>query len=537
MNTIPTPAATPELCDARNRSARAAALAGPLDSSVGLTGLVGYSSAGRVLIVAADAATATALAAQAAPLRPAVLLTGGVGATIAGVTTWHVPAAGATLRGWLGDFRLRIPEIGEGEERFDLVLDLGETPLITAELPPPGYLSRGGGEESPDEALATLKDLVGEFEKPRYFAYDPDICAHGMKGATACRRCIDACPAEAIESLVDRVRVEPHLCQGGGACATACPTGAITYGYPPVGDLLTRVRRLIAGYLDAGGSDPVLLVHDAEAGAAIAAPLVERHGNLLPLVVEEVASLGLEAWLSALAYGARAVRLVDTDAVPDRSRAEVDVQLGFAREMLGGIGLPPQALGWLAPASGAPEPVMPALIPAQHAALGGKRQILFAAMDHLAGQAPVVTETAALSVGAPFGDVVVDADACTLCLACVTVCPGKALQDGHDRPMLRLIEGHCVQCGLCERSCPEQAITLAPRFLYDSRMRSQPRVLREDSPFQCVSCGKPFATVSVIGRMQQRLADHAMFREPEARRRLSMCGDCRVADMMRAGQL
>ena len=540
-NPASTLASADDLGNSRNRAAREAALAGPLDSSVGLTGLVSYTSAGRLLIISPDRERAAELvgqlAGQAAPLRPAVLLIGSGGAVIDGVTTWHTSVSGATLAGWLGDFRLRIPEVGAGEERFDLVLDLGETPMITAELPPPGYLARGGEDDSLDEALETLTDLVGEFEKPRYFAYDPDICAHGMKGATACRRCIDACPAEAIESLVDRVRVEPHLCQGGGACATACPTGAITYGYPPVGDLLTRVRRLVAGYLEAGGSDPLLLVHDADAGAAIAAPLLERHGNLLPLVVEEVASLGLEAWLSALAYGARAVRLVDTDAVPSRSRAEVDAQLGFAREMLAGIGLPPEAVGWLAADAGLSEATMPSLTPARHAALGGKRQILFAAMDHLAGQAQAAVETVSLSAGAPFGEVLVDADACTLCLACVTVCPAKALQDGHDRPMLRFIEGHCVQCGLCERSCPEHAITLAPRFCYEPRARAQPRVLREDSPFQCVSCGKPFATVSVIGRMQQRLADHAMFREPEARRRLTMCGDCRVADMMRAGQL
>jgi hypothetical protein len=52
-----------------------------------------------------------------------------------------------------------------------------------------------------------------------------------------------------------------------------------------------------------------------------------------------------------------------------------------------------------------------------------------------------------------------------------------------------------------------------------------------------VSCGKPFATTAVIGRMQQRVAGHSMFQDPRARRRLQMCGDCRVADMMLAQEL
>ena len=67
--------------------------------------------------------------------------------------------------------------------------------------------------------------------------------------------------------------------------------------------------------------------------------------------------------------------------------------------------------------------------------------------------------------------------------------------------------------------------------------RNRPRVLREDSPFHCASCGKPFATTAVIGRMEQRLAGHSMYRDPKARRRLRMCGDCRVADQMLAQEL
>jgi len=358
-----------------------------------------------------------------------------------------------------------------------------------------------------------------------------------MKGATSCRRCIDVCPAGAITSLVDRVQVEPHLCQGGGACAAACPSGAMTYAYPSVEDTLTRVRRLLATYRDAGGDGPVLVIQDTGAGAGrverlFADPLCPT-GHLLPLVVEEVASLGLDAWLSALAYGARAVRLVDTPAIPESSRRELGDQIGFGRAMLAGLGYPEEALGWLADTGAPADPVMPEIEPARHAAVGGKRQILFAAVDHLLACAERAKPVVNLPTGAPFGAAVVDEKACTLCMACVTVCPGKALMDGQDVPQLRFLEANCVQCGLCTRSCPEDAIWITPRMLFDPQKRGKPRTLREDSPFLCVSCGKPFATTSVIGRMQQRLAGHSMFQGAKAMRRLQMCGDCRVADMMR----
>lgn len=75
---------------------------------------------------------------------------------------------------------------------------------------------------------------------------------------------------------------------------------------------------------------------------------------------------------------------------------------------------------------------------------------------------------------------------------------------------------------------------LLPRVLYDAEQRRQPVTLNAEEPFCCVSCGKPFATRSVIAKMQQKLAGHWMYQDEAARRRLSMCDDCRVADMMRS---
>jgi ferredoxin len=125
----------------------------------------------------------------------------------------------------------------------------------------------------------------------------------------------------------------------------------------------------------------------------------------------------------------------------------------------------------------------------------------------------------------------VSAKDCTLCLSCVGACPGGALQDGYDKPELRFIEANCLQCGMCTRVCPEDAIWITPRFLFDAEARRRPRVLHHEAPFECVSCSKPFATRSVIERMVGRLGGHYMFRDERAKRRLMMCEDCRVADI------
>ena len=97
-----------------------------------------------------------------------------------------------------------------------------------------------------------------------------------------------------------------------------------------------------------------------------------------------------------------------------------------------------------------------------------KRSTLDFAIEHLARHAPTPREEIALEPGAPWGRVQVNRDTCTLCMSCVGACPVSALVDGRDQPLLKFIERNCVQCGLCANTCPENAITLAPRLLFGS---------------------------------------------------------------------
>ena len=127
-----------------------------------------------------------------------------------------------------------------------------------------------------------------------------------------------------------------------------------------------------------------------------------------------------------------------------------------------------------------------------------KRTTLRLVLEHLYEQAPSPRDMVPLPAGAPFGEVLVSQDACTLCLACVGVCPASALKSGDEIPQLMFVERNCVQCGLCEKACPEDAVSLRPRMLYDPERNGRSRMLNEDQPFHCVSCGKPFATRSAM---------------------------------------
>jgi len=53
-------------------------------------------------------------------------------------------------------------------------------------------------------------------------------------------------------------------------------------------------------------------------------------------------------------------------------------------------------------------------------------------------------------------------------------------------------------------------------------------LIKEEDPFECVRCGKPFGVRSSVERMLGKLSGHAMF-ESEARLSLiRMCDDCRI---------
>jgi len=513
-----------------NATARAAAQAAVEGLSVKPTGRVEYRSRGRLAVIGGQEALEFA-SRIAEPLKPQVILLHGEEEP--GPPLVSVGGRSIRLEGYLGAFKIFLGEEGKSNYEMvdvDLVLDLGPVPLLSMPLLPPGYLHASTDESSMVTALEQLGDLVGTFEKPRFFDYDASICAHARAGQQGCNRCIEACPAEAITGLAEAIEVNPNLCQGGGVCATVCPSGAIQYAYPRAADMLQQIRTLLRVYRDKDGKDPVLaFFSEADGDVTCAAP-----ENLIPILVEELGSVGLEVWFSALAYGATTVLLVDGGAMPASVSTAVTQQLIAAGEILSAMGYPENSIRLvnLNVLESETASSMPRIEAASFSGVGGKRQTAYMAIDHLYAEAARPKLMANLTAGAPFGTANVDEQRCTLCMSCAGVCPGKALQTGDGKPQLMFIEANCLQCGMCTRICPEDAIWISPRFMFEREVRSRPRVLYEEPPFCCVSCGKPFATHSVITSMLSKLEGHWMFQNERAKRRLMMCDDCRVVDIV-----
>lgn len=541
----------------RNSRARAYALQHTVKTDNLIPATVSYQSQGRLLLVGPEDRIRRAASLLPAGVKPTLLVTESVhnaeAADLEAIFDATASLNALTLRepsltGYLGQFQLTgLNGQGErvnlaalcfpqqatvgSERRFDLVADLGRAPLFALERPPVGYLHLSD-DEGLAERLAELCALTGIFDKPRYFRLDPEACAFTARGVPGCSRCLDVCPTDALKPINGHIQIDPHLCQGFGSCATACPTGAIAYHQPDANTSGDYLFRLLKHYREAGGEAPQLLIAGENEREWVETELTALPANWLPVWVEESASLGIESWFAALAYGASAVRIALSDYAPASVRALVERELASAAVLLAGAGLAANSIALFNPDAEQDKPIscLPAVALLEKPLKGDKRENLFAAFDALWQANEGRREPLAVPHGAPYGSVELKEADCTLCMGCVAVCPTRALHSVGHTPGLNFIEQDCIQCGMCEKACPEQAIVLAPRLQPVPEARRAVQSLKAEEAACCIRCGKPFAPASMIRRIQQKLAGHSHFQN-EAAQRLLMCEDCRVKDV------
>ncbi len=464
-----------------------------------------------------------------------------------------------TVTGYLGAFEMTVDDFAQpapssrgvltygpsrsgAQSRCDIILDLSRgTPLFAAADLRDGYLRADPGNRSEMlEAVLKARDLTGTFEKPRFVSFDASLCAHSRSQIVGCSRCLDLCPAGAITPQGDHVAIDPYICAGCGQCAAVCPTGAASYALPPEDALMRKLRAMILAYREAGGVNPVILFHDEAHGTPLIDALA-RFGdglpaNTLPVSVNEVTQVGLESLAAIFAYGGSSVRFLLREK-PRHDVSGLRRTIALVAPILAGLGFDsdrvstietddPDVLGIILRE-------MPVLTttsrPASFLAIGDKRGVLRFALSELHRAALNPVDVIPLPVGAPFGTVNLTADACTLCLSCVSACPTGALRDNADLPMLQFVEDACVQCGLCEATCPENAITLQPQL--DFRVATAPpRILKQEEPFCCIRCSKPFGVRSTIDRVVAKLeGSHWMFKGAGRLDLIRMCEECRIA--------
>jgi ferredoxin len=334
------------------------------------------------------------------------------------------------------------------------------------------------------------------------------------------------------------------------------------YNYPSVSHQGKELKTIVTVFTAEAkkisqAAAPSLLLHTLKAGTQMidglgrsAHVLPKQFEGLpsfvIPYGIEHIASTGLDLWLGALTYGFTEVVLLLSGDEDPAYRATLEEQANLANAILKAYGFDERIHLIMAQSADDLQTVSKAMAalrqrgalnsictPASFGLSTQKRETVEAVLEHLQKQAktPLPEAGVALPNSSLLGGLLINKDACTLCMSCVSSCPEGALLDNPDEPILSFIEKQCVQCGICVQTCPEKALTLNPR-LQTVEQRKQKTTLNETQAFNCISCGKAFGTLKMVDLMLSKLGAHGAF-AGDAMDRLKMCSDCRVVDMVK----
>ncbi len=355
---------------------------------------------------------------------------------------------------------------------------------------------------------------------------DDARCARRREGDRGCRACMLACPTEAIwTDARGRLRLQEIDCVTCGACASACPTQAIAMPEPVLEDLqralavraqdrAVRIGCRLGPNGEGGVHDarvPCLAALHPEALAArsVADPTraIEldasgcarcRLGGLLPQAQDHVAralalarKLGLEPDVRFVAAP------TPTGSAPERrwSRREL---FGAARE---------------AASDRLVEHVARTVAEAERRT-GGRLPHRPALLDAVRARVTPGSTAPELPVAGAF---YVDWDVSEACDGCASVngagprcaarCPTGAWRVAHEEGAAVLTHdvAACTGCGVCQRSCPQDALTPRPAIATADSGRVAKRRL---AVARCRGCHQPISASAdgLCGNCRKRMA-------------------------------
>ncbi|RZN40161.1 MAG: 4Fe-4S dicluster domain-containing protein [Methanophagales archaeon ANME-1-THS] len=402
-----------------------------------------------------------------------------------------------------------------------------------------------------------ISSQVGELEKERYLALELKRCASGRSELLGCEYCLP-CPYGAIRREGIKMVFSDVGCLGCGLCTSLCPVSVPQLrGYP--NELLyAQIETLLAGDLE----PKVLLVactEHLETLNAVGRKKI-RYPAVLPLFVPCIDMVSEAHLLSAFDHGADGVILWGCDQ-SQREHLESKPLQGF-RGQRGGAPLMVHFVQMALAAFNLGERVLlmdhdqvdasevantitnfvkglrPSPIRKKKVApvdrTRPQREILVEAIQNLYTKTKVQPRLKEENTPFPFADIVINAR-CTLCNACVNLCPTKAL--GKEVNAIEFSYRHCIACGLCEQACPEDALKLRRVLDFSRLVERKSMKLIEAELMACARCGKLFMPRSAFERMTALIKEGGGEGELTLEERLEMLSYCEKCRPVRAIEL
>ena len=375
-------------------------------------------------------------------------------------------------------------------------------------------------ENSLDDVLETVRKNIAHYEYKKFTVYDKTICQYHERREEICSKCEEVCPTVAIVKHDEEKHLEFSQidCHGCGGCISVCPSGALDYA-PSNRESIFEIAKEMRGHI------PLIIPRNMD----MTHLEISLKAGVLPLALEGEKFLH-EGTLLTLAQESGAQIVFYSDFISKGMGDAISIMNQIYRKKYG-VDAVLVAMNEveLAEALEKVEFVENSRYTFNEEG-AKKREIFSIRLRHLVGDEDLGEVQTGEHVH--YGHVQVKESNCTLCLVCVGACNVGALIANTDDNTLRLNASVCTMCGYCEVSCPEvncldikkDVIELKPEWFKEE-------VLAKDTLFECVECGKPFATTKAVMKIAEMMAP-IFASDPIKERTLYCCEDCKPKIMM-----
>jgi heterodisulfide reductase subunit A len=237
-----------------------------------------------------------------------------------------------------------VPPDGLRELSDKMKVAIGEDGFITEKHPkldPVDSLVTGifacGCALSPKDVRDTVSDALGAaakaslFLKSEYVTTSPDKAFVIVDLCNGCGACVPICPVNAISMHEGKANINPFQCIGCGACIPVCPQEAIDFKNSTSRQIFAQLHGLLAD--KEAGEVRIIAFVDKNVGYTgmdfLGLDRTNYPENIRIVPVPSTAILGLKHMLSAFAYGADGVLVIEgSEEIDERFTKKRMIDMG-----------------------------------------------------------------------------------------------------------------------------------------------------------------------------------------------------------------